>query len=262
MLPFKLFDCSCEFGPYRTKVYRAAWTAAQLIEDMDFCGIERALVSHTAMRFDSPVVGNPRLIEELGSIPDNVRTRVEGEPDLNRLAPTWSILPSQTGEMPTVEQFVDQMRAHDVRALRLFQNDHRYFLDSMTWGDQFAFCQERRIPLFIKANIEELIDLLVDFPNLTVVTGTQGFGPLDRYGWPMLEKFPNLYFETSSYLTDGMLEEVCKHFSAARLIFGSGYPENAHGAALFRLVRAEISEQERRAIAGENLTRLLREARL
>jgi predicted TIM-barrel fold metal-dependent hydrolase len=164
--------------------------------------------------------------------------------------------------MASGEGLVVEMRNAGIRALRFFPNDHRYFLDELSWGDQMPVFAERRIPLFIKARVDAIGDLLRAFPTLTVITGTHGFNPLDRYAWPLVERFSNLHFETSSYLTDGAIEEFCEVFGAHRLVFGSGYPENARGAALFRLARAGISEEQRSQISSGNLERLLGEVDL
>jgi predicted TIM-barrel fold metal-dependent hydrolase len=104
--------------------------------------------------------------------------------------------------------------------------------------------------------------LLRSFPDLIVVTGSQGSNPLDRYAWPLIEKFPHLIFETSGYLVDGGIEEFCQRYSASRLVFGSGYPDNSSGAAMLTLARAEISDAERHSIAWDNLSRLLEAAAL
>ena len=112
------------------------------------------------------------------------------------------------------------------------------------------------------ASLDRIATLLRSFPDLVVVTGSQGSNPLDRYAWPLIERFPNLVFETSSYLVDGGIEEFCRRYSASRLVFGSGYPENSSGAAMLQLVHAEISDLDRRAIASDNLDRLLAEAAL
>jgi hypothetical protein len=242
------FDCNAAFGPYRTRVFRYAQTAGELLDEMDFGNIDRALVYHTAMRFDHPSVGNEQVMHE---------TRGH-----DRLLPTWALLPSHTGEQPPVETLLGEMRRHDVRALRLFPDEHRYFLDDLSWGDQMTVYMERRIPLFIRASLDRIAGLLRSFPDLVVVTGSQGANPLDRYAWPLAERFPNLYFETSGYLVDGGIEAFCKCFSADRLVFGTGFPDNAGGAAMLMLAHAEISVAERQAIARGNLTRLLAEARL
>jgi hypothetical protein len=244
----KFFDCNGAFGPYRTRVFRYARTADELIEEMDFANIERTLVYHTAMRFDHPSVGNELVLAKTGGHP--------------RLLPTWALLPSQTSEQPAVSVLLDEMRRHDVRALRLFPDDHRYFLDETTWVDQMAVYMERRIPLFIRASLDKIACLLRSFPNLVVITPSQGSNPLDRYAWPLVEKYPHLIFETSGYLVDGGIEEFCRRYSPSRLVFGSGFPDNSSGAAMLALAHAEISDSQRQAIARDNLCRLLAEANL
>src|ERR1700730_15181598 len=94
----RFFDCNCAFGPYRTRVFRFARTAEELITEMDFSNIEQALVYHTAMRFDHPAVGNELVVHE-----------TEGYP---RLRTTWALLPSQTGERPPLETLLPKMREH------------------------------------------------------------------------------------------------------------------------------------------------------
>jgi hypothetical protein len=242
----RFFDCNCALGPYRTRVFRFARTADELIEEMDFANVERALVYHTAMRFDHPSVGNELVLHETA-----------GQP---RLLPTWAILPSQTREQPTLETLLGEMRRHQVRALRMFPDDHRYFVDETTWGDQLAVYAHRRIPLLVRASLDKIARLLDSFPNLVIVTGSQGANPLDRYAWPLVERFPNLIFETSAYLVDGGIEEFCRRYSASRLVFGSGFPDHSSGAAMLCLAHAEISDDERRAIAAGNLSRILAEA--
>jgi predicted TIM-barrel fold metal-dependent hydrolase len=244
----KFFDCNCAFGPYRTRVFRFARTAGELVEEMDFGNVERALVYHTAMRFDHPAVGNELVVRE-----------TQGHA---RLLPTWALLPSQTGEQPALDTLLTQMRRQGVRALRLFPDEHRYFLDEVTWGDQMAAFAQRRVPLFIRASLDRIAGLLRSFPDLVVVTGSQGANPLDRYAWPLVERYPNLVFETSGYLVDGGIEEFCKRYGAERLVFGTGFPDNAGGAAMLALARAEIPDAQRQAIARDNLARLLEEAEL
>jgi predicted TIM-barrel fold metal-dependent hydrolase len=240
------FDCNCAIGPYRTRVFRFARTAGELIEEMDFSNIDLGLVYHTAMRYDHPIVGNELVVNE-----------TEGH---SRLQRTWAVLPGQTGEQPSVDALLRGMRQHNIRALRLFPDDHRYFVDDITWGDQLAVYSERRIPLFVRANLDKVAQLLKSFPDLVIVTGSQGSNPLDRYAWPLIEKYPNLNFETSGYLVDGGIEEFCRRYSAARLVFGSGYPDNSSGAAMLHLAHAAVSDADRRAVASENLERLLSEA--
>ncbi len=242
------FDCNCAVGPYRTRVFRFARTATELIDELDFANIDRALVYHTAMRYDHPLVGNDLVLKETAG--------------QSRLQPTWAVLPSQTGELPPLATMVGQMRDQNIRALRFFPDDHRYFMDDMTWGDQLVAYTDRRIPLFVRANLDKVAQLLKSFPDLVVVTGSQGSNPLDRYAWPLIERYPHLYFDTSGYIVDAGMEEFFRRYSAQRLVFGSGYPDNSSGAAMLALAHADLSLAERQAIAADNLDRLLAEANL
>src|SRR6516162_8621694 len=164
MSQMKFFDCNCAFGPFRTRVFRFARTAGELIEEMDFSNIDRALVYHTAMRYDHPAVGNELVLKE-----------TEGQP---RLLATWAVLPSQTSEQPPVETLLRDMQRQNIRALRMFPDDHRYFVDELTWRDQLAVYAQRRIPLFIRASLDKVAQLLSAFPELVVVTASQGSNPL------------------------------------------------------------------------------------
>ena len=244
----RLLDATAGFGPYRTRVFRSARTAAELVEQLDFCGIDQALVYHTSQRFDHPVRGNARLLEEAAGC--------------DRLSPTWTILPSATGEQPPAEQLLVDMRERGIRALRLFPSDHRYFLDALSWQDQVPLYAERRILLFVKAGLDRVAEFLRAFPSATVITDTLGSAPLDRYAWPLLEAYPNLYYETAGYLTAGAIEACCQRFGAGRLVFSSGFPDYASGAALLTLAGADISDTDREAIANGNLSRLLAEVQL
>ena len=244
----RLFDATAGFGPYRTRVFRSARTAAELTEELEFCGIDEALVYHTAQRFDQPTRGNARLLEEAAGCA--------------RLRPTWTILPSATGEQPPPQQLLANMGDRGVRALRLFPNDHRYFLDALSWRDQVPLYAERRIPLFVKAGLDRVAEFLRAFPAATVITDTLGSAPLDRYAWPLLDAYPNLYYETAGYLTAGAIEACCQRFGAGRLVFSSGFPDYASGAALLTLAGADIPQSDRDAIAHGNLTRVLAEVLL
>ena len=106
----KFFDCNCAFGPYRTRVFRFARTADELVEEMDFSNIDRALVYHTAMRFDHPAVGNELVVRA-----------TEGRP---RLLPTWALLPSQTDTFVLPAQFTYGNAGRNIlRGDRLVQLD-------------------------------------------------------------------------------------------------------------------------------------------
>jgi len=244
----RFFDCNCSFGKGPLPAFKYARDAAELADEMDFCGIDRALVYAAGMRFGSPTTWNSLVVAEAKRYP--------------ALEPTWAILPPQTGEMPYGPELLDTMKANGVRALRAFPDEHRYRLDRRTFADVFDALIEKRIPLFVKQNLVAIGDLLAEVPDLVVVAVNQGPHSLERYLRPLIESYPNLYVDTSYYIVDGLIEEFCERYGPERLLFGSAYPDNCSGAALLRLIQADIDAQGKSAIAGGNLERLLGEVRL
>lgn len=242
------FDCNCSYGKISRPALRFAATPQALLEEMNICGIDKALVFHGCQQISSPVTWNPRLIEE-----------VRGE---SRLSPTWAILPPSTGELLPPDLFFESMKAAGVRALWAFPQEHRFRLDGVSFESLFKGMIERRIPLFAKQNLLDLKELLVECPDLRVVAVNQGPHSMERFLRPLLDKFPNLYLETSGLIVDGLLEEFCERYGCERLLFGSGFPGNPPGAALMRVAHADLDETTRMAVAGGNLTRLLGEVQL
>lgn len=244
----EIFDCNACFGDSGRPAFRYARTASELIKEMDFCGIDQALVYHAGQRFGSPELWNERLSAAVES--------------LDRLNATWVILPWQTGEQAKPQEFLDAMRAKGIRALRAFPQEHHYRLDGCTFGLLLRLLVEKRIPLLVKDHLVAVGELLAEFPDLTVVAVNQGPHSLERYLRPLVETYPNLYLDTSYYLLDGAIEEFCERYGPGRLLFGSGFPDNCSGASLLRIVQAGIDQQAKRAIAGGNLKLLLEQVQI
>ncbi|MCD6520850.1 MAG: amidohydrolase family protein [Anaerolineae bacterium] len=257
MAGISYFDCNVSIGRPKSGVYRPCPTAGELLAEMDWVGVDQALVHHALMRGQSPVVGNQVLVEEIA-----------GE---ERLVGSWAILPPQTRELPQGEDFFTAMAQAGVRALWAFPMEHRYLLNRLTFGPFLDQVAERRIPLFIPRNAggtdpvatwQLVSQLLAEYPKLTLVLAAHGPWGEDRYFRPLLERYPRFYLDISRYELDGGLGELVSLYGAERLLYGSNFPANAMGGPRMMLARAEISEEARRAIAGDNLRRLLQEVQL
>ena len=131
----EFFDCCASFGVHMVPPMRRADTAEDLLKEMDYCGIAEALVYHAAMPDDCPTVGNKLLCEEIKDHP--------------RLHGTWAILPPQTGELGSPEEFVSNMKESNIKALWTFPDRHKYILTASLFGDLFELLTEKMIPLFM-----------------------------------------------------------------------------------------------------------------
>jgi|YNPNPStandDraft_1061719.scaffolds.fasta_scaffold03652_6 predicted TIM-barrel fold metal-dependent hydrolase len=255
--PLSFFDCNVSFGPGASGVLRPCASVEELLAEMDWVGVEQALVHHTLMREHAPQVGNTILAESLA-----------GQP---RLVGTWAILPPQTGELPQGAAFFAAMAQANVRALWAFPEEHRYILDRATFGAFLDEVSARKIPLFLPREAggprppdtwHLVYHLLAQYPQLTLVLAAHGPWGEDRYFRPLLERYPRFYLDISRYELDCGLRELVARYGAERLLYGSNFPYHSMGGPRLMVTRAEIDEAARRAIAGDNLRRLLQEVDL
>ncbi|MCX6984132.1 MAG: hypothetical protein NT118_05175 [Lentisphaerae bacterium] len=119
----ELFDCNCCYGRSARPAFRYAPDVQALEEEMDFCGISRALVFNAGQRFENPMERNSELSAD-------IKHR-------SRLCPSWAALPLSGGEMPSPELFFAQIMENGIKALRFFPQEHHFSLDSASFSGLF-----------------------------------------------------------------------------------------------------------------------------
>lgn len=251
----ELWDCNCWYGVPKSPPLAPAETVDVLLQEMERAGIHRALVRNAALWEQSPEVGNALVTAHCA--------------DDERLLPAWAILPPQTGELGTVDEFVAAMREAGVRALWAYPENHRYVLNTTTMGALFQEVTDRGIPLFIERRevgggaLYALVDgVLNDFPALHLCVVGHGSWGEDRYFRPLMERYPNFMVGTSRYELDGGIEEICGIYGPERLLFGTQFPLTPMGGPILTLLHANIRDEDRELIAGGNLRRILEGVRL
>jgi predicted TIM-barrel fold metal-dependent hydrolase len=157
------------------------------------------------------------------------------------------------------------MRSSNVRALWAWPSLHHYLLDTTTFGPLLEEMVSRSVPLFLpqteqsggRAGWALASDLLGAFPRLVLVVTDQSVWGQDRYFRPLLDRYPNLFLETSHYELAHGLSALHKRYGAERLLFGSAFPRRYVGGAVYQLVQSDLPQAAIEAIAGGNLRRLL-----
>ena len=260
----KWIDCSASIGLgginreiinhenyYVYEKVRQAEHAEDLLEEMDFCGVDEALVYHHAMVENDPGYGNRLILEEAAKCPQ-------------RLHATWAILPPVTEEEYAPENLIPAMKRHNVKALRTYPVKNRYFLDRITMGELLDALVERKIPLFLSPQDgwQYIFDVLKEFPELTVVLTNYGLWGSDRFFFPLIRAYKNVYIDTSDYQVINGIDKFCGKFGDERLLFGSNFPMDYFGGPITALMSSGLSQESLERIASGNLERILSEVRL
>lgn len=231
-----IFDANAYVGHSGTRG-ELALEAPGLLDEMDRFAIDRALVSHFAgLEYDA-VEGN-RSLER------------DAHP---RFEPAWTSSPDPSS--------LADIRRRQPRAVRLWFGPLHHNFSSSPWcsGELFDYLEENRVLVLMsrpEIEWEAIATLLENFPRLNVLLLDIGYRS-DRYLFPLLSKFPNLYFDSSMYVGHRQLEWYLERYGPDRIVFGSRLPLYTPAAALTVLGTARVPEPVRYSVAGENLRRLL-----
>jgi len=238
------FDCNAQIGRYGVPQPEAYFTPQELLEKLQPLGISRALVYHSYSKELHPVEGNPKVVEETKGLP---------------LTAAWAALPPATRELPAPEDFIAQMKAQGVGAVRLFPATHSYCIRDWCVGELFDALEVHRVPIFIDAaqtNYDHIASALESHPRLRLIILRPSYR-CDRFVYPLMEKYEHLCLETSNYVGNGGIESICSRFGSSRLIFGTGLPFFDPGFAVSHITYAQIDDADKQAIAAGNLEKLL-----
>ncbi len=233
---WNVFDANVRVG--RSGVHgEQALEPDDLLLEMDRFGIRKALVSQFAGEEYDAAEGNRLLRGQIGE----------------RLVPAWAVLPERS--------FFESLTLAPPAAVRLSFGVLKHNFSPAPWcsGELCEFLQAKsRLAVIQREDIswEALAQLLSDFPRLPVLILETGYRA-DRYLFPLFEKHPNLFIDTSMYMAHRQLESTVERFGPDHLVFGSRLPLYEPGAALAVLATARIPAEARQSIAGGNLRRIL-----
>ncbi len=249
MAKIAFFDCNASVGRAGYPHLLDIQDAAGLEREMEIAGIEEALVYHLAARDGHPPLGNALLEKEIAGH--------------SNLYPVWILLPHHTGEMPGPDDLLGEMRRKSVKAVRLYPGraHHGFTLAEWCVGPLLDALDAARVPLFLDIEIvswEEVFRILDKCPRLPVVVSNCSYRH-NRFLYPLWERFDNLYVETCRFLGAGVIEDVVRRFGPGRLLFGTNMPQYTGTAMVARITYADISREDKEAIASGNLNRLIEE---
>jgi len=95
------------------------------------------------------------------------------------------------------------------------------------------------------------------WPKLPVIVTEWRVRRSQRLIYKALDACENLHIEMSGYFLHRGVEYITRRWGSNRLVFGSNWPDFNHGQTYAVLTRAEVSDEDKRAIAGDNMRRLM-----
>ncbi len=213
--------------------------------------IRGALVSHWRSAQDCTQETNQLLLREL-----------DGHPDWYATISLQPLFPADPGS-PGDPGWIWPERA---RAVRVFPASFQYSLVDWCVGSLCELLIERRLPLFVlhtETTSQDLHALARRYPELRIVLESQTKKILyhHRMVLPLLQACPNISLEISNCCGHGMIEYTVNAIGAERLIFGTFAPASDPLVPLGMLLQANLSSDDKRAIASGNMRRMIAEVR-
>lgn len=246
-MSLRFFDSNCSIGMRSVPIRGSFCDVKTLLKRMEICKIEDAMVYHNLAEEYHPKKGNEALMEAIKGY--------------GNLHPVWVVMPNDAGEFYDPDELISLLRKNNVKMVRVFpsKGSHNYSLFLRGSQTLLKALDEHRIPLMIgmdQISYEEISNIASIYNNIPLILTNTGYRA-DRYLYPLLESFGNIYVETSSYKVHFGIEALCKKFGAERLIFGSGLPLYSAGSAVTMITHLLLPDEDKIKIAGGNLRRLL-----
>jgi predicted TIM-barrel fold metal-dependent hydrolase len=245
----RYFDCYAGYGPFNNKDAEARWSLDHLLEDLDLASIDGALVHHHMAQTYDPMFINRRMIKELA-------------PHRGRLAPCFAALPDCAGDFPSPKDFLKELKDNNVRAVRIDPERYNFPAIESIWA-----------PLRDALQGEQILCIMpitygggVDFTKIDAILSIFNRGPclIVNHGWTqfhavasLMTRHAHLHLEFSHFQANRAPEFFASKFGAQRLLFGTGLPHRAPGAARGFFDYSLLPSADVEKITHQNLTRLL-----
>ena len=195
----EFFDVNIWFGNLMNDKLKISVSLKQTEKKMDELNIKKAIVYHISQRDVHPEFGNEILINEISN-----KEKFYG---------IYTLLPFQTEEIKKID--FKELKKKKIVGFNFFPKKHNYILSKTTFGEFLSEVEYRNFPVFLDISFcdyNNVYEILNDFPNLTCILCNLGIWNTDRFTWPLLEKYPNVYLESSLLsLQEGGIEETVKN---------------------------------------------------
>jgi hypothetical protein len=164
----------------------------------------------------------------------------------------------------------DYMIKNNIKAVRLFPDAHNYSMTLWNIEKIFKLFDEFSIPVLLDFRslegqsdvfFERIYEIAVLYCHAPLVLLAAGYR-FTRILFELMDRCPNIYLDTSTFLTFHGIEEFTKYLGSERILFGSRMPFMEAGVSVGRVLYAGIGQEDKENIAFRNAQRLLDESTL
>jgi hypothetical protein len=245
----KLITCDAIVGLPRVPMAGITPTVDDLLSEMARLDIASAVVRHRFCMDNDPCFGNRVLIEDL-----------QGHPNL---IPAWCLTPDGEGPSFDVESTVRRMLASGVKIAWMFPKEQFYSVRPWCSGKLYGALQAAGVPLLVdydQLTADDIHDVCTAFPRLRLLLNNVPRLGRNRLVYTLLERHPHLHlcFNHALSAHEGF-PDLCARFGVNRWVLGTGYPHAEGGCGITGLMYAGLDSAALRAVAHENIERLLSE---
>lgn len=250
----EILDCFCGIGPWGHRDRLLPYKIEDTLALMDHCGIARALAA-----------GNLAL--DGGWSDDGNAIAAEAARENNRFVPAFVLIPPTYDHSPSLDLQFEAMRQAGAKAVVLRSQMTPHLRGHWDWHIDGILegCQARRLPVLFNcegADLGHIDRMCGSFPELRMILTGLSY-TTDDVLYPLMRRHRNLHACIGHmYIPENGIKRFVDHFSAERLLFGSGLPLFSPGALIGYVMYALVSDADKALILGGNLKRLLAEVAL
>ncbi|MCD6364680.1 MAG: hypothetical protein J7M14_02270 [Planctomycetes bacterium] len=246
--PCVYFDAFTRFGPNIAQHPQRRWTLEHLIDEMKHCSISGACVASTGSTlFYDPMHENLKLSRRLAGH--------------DFLFPIWAAMPHATEEFPEPPELTRLMQDHDVRAIMLQPQVHKWSVTSRASMPLLAELEAGEVLTIFDLRTEisevDLERVLEEFPALPVMLIGVKWDK-QRLVIPLLLEHRNLHVGFDHFQISYGIEWLVSRGCENQLLFASNATDMSMGAHRTYIDYADVSDSVRAKLAGGNLSRLLK----
>ena len=249
-------DCYAMVGKKGPKDVETPYETEVLLEEMEWCGIQGALIAHSTAKEYDPIYGIRMLLQELKKS--------------RRLYGVWTVMPHHTREFPAPQDAVKEMTDNGIRVAKMYPRSHRYPFTMDFCGDLLHELERKEIVLMVEGGhnynpdifepsnqvlLSELDAMLERFPGLKVVL-LHSRWESTRYVYPLMMKHKNLHLELSNHQGNHAMEIFAEWYGEDRILFGTGALEKSPGAAKSFVDYCTLGDEAKQKVAAGNILRL------